>query len=187
VDVAGTRLFVVERGQEGYPLLCVHAAGLDHWSFGDYLDALAPDLHVVLPDLRGHGMSDPAEVDSLEQLAADLGELADALDLDRYALLGHGDGCRVAVRLALDEPERVSHLVLVAPHVDVAAARPDGEYARRTAPAIEQPGLAAALRGASVDDGRIAMPALVADDEPYPFVEQQDAFLELVRGFVLRD
>lgn len=81
VDIGDTRLFVVERSQEGQPVVALHAAGLDHWIFGDYLDGLGPELRVVLPDQRGHGMSDPAESISLEQLAADVGALADALEL----------------------------------------------------------------------------------------------------------
>jgi pimeloyl-ACP methyl ester carboxylesterase len=185
VDVGDTRLFVVERGQEGYPLIALHAVGRDHWSFADYLDGLAPDLHVVLPDLRGHGMSDPAAVESLAQLAADVVRLADALELERFALLGHGDGARVAVRAALDAPDRVSHLVVVAPQVDVAAEQPEGEYRRRSAPAIDRPEHAGALRDALPEDARIAAPALVVDETAYPFVDAQDAFLDGLKRFVL--
>jgi pimeloyl-ACP methyl ester carboxylesterase len=184
VDIGDTRLFVVEKSEQGYPLLCVHAAGRDHWSFGDYLDGLAPDVKVVLPDLRGHGMSDPASGLTLEQLAADIGALADALGLERYALLAHGDGARFAVRHALDAPERVTHLVLVAPLADVSAARPAGEYERRTAPAVERLELADELRAARAPDGEVAAPALVVDDSAYPFVEQQDAFVAGLRRFV---
>src|SRR5215207_4985273 len=117
VDIGDTRLFVVERGQEGYPLVCLHGGpGLDHWLFADYLDGLAPDVRVVLVDQRGHGMSDPAPAEqlTLARYARDVVDLARALELDEYAVLGHSFGGFVAQRLAVDDPGAASALVLVA-------------------------------------------------------------------------
>ena len=176
LDVDGMRLFVVERGLEGYPLVALHPLGRDHWVFADYLDGLAPDLHVVLADQRGHGMSDPADEVTVEQLAADVGGLADVLELDRYALLAHGDAAAVAAAHAAAAPERVSHVILLPD-----GEQPGGEYQRRSAPGIERGPRVGAGPDRSIPDG---VP-VTREDTAYPFVHDQDAFLARVRAFVL--
>src|SRR5215210_8255816 len=106
VDIGDTRLYVVERGR-GYPLLVFHGGpGIDHHSFGDYLDALADEYRLILVDQRSNGRSDPApeETWTLRQMAADVGSLARELDLGRYAVLGHSYGAFVVLQHAVDHP-----------------------------------------------------------------------------------
>ena len=107
VEISDTRLHVVERGGDGLPLLVVHGGpGLDHRLFGDYLDPLGDELHLVLVDLRSNGRSDktPPETWTLERMAADLSELAEAMGFRRYATLGHSYGAFVALQHAVDRP-----------------------------------------------------------------------------------
>src|SRR5215208_8140139 len=106
VDIGDTRRYVVERGS-GYPLLVFHGGpGVDHHSFGDYLDALADEYRLILVDQRSIGRSDRAPEDtwSLRQMAADVGSLARALDLEEYAVLGHSYGAFVVLQHAVDFP-----------------------------------------------------------------------------------
>ena len=107
VEISDTRLHVVERGGDGLPLLVIHGGpSLDHHMFGDYLDALGDELHLVLVDLRSQGLSDPAPTETwtLERMAADVGELAEAMGFDRYATLGHSYGAFVVLQQAVDQP-----------------------------------------------------------------------------------
>jgi proline iminopeptidase len=107
VEISDTRLHVVERGGDGLPLLVVHGGpGLDHHEFGDYLDPLADELHLVLVDLRSQGLSDrtPPETWTVERMAADLSELAAAMGYERYATLGHSYGAFVVLQHAVDRP-----------------------------------------------------------------------------------
>jgi pimeloyl-ACP methyl ester carboxylesterase len=107
IEISDTRLHVVERGADGLPLLVIHGGpALDHHMFGDYLDALADTFHLVLVDLRSQGLSDraPVETWTLERMAADVGELADAMGFDRYATLGHSYGAFVVLQHAVDQP-----------------------------------------------------------------------------------
>ncbi|OIK07492.1 alpha/beta fold hydrolase [Streptomyces monashensis] len=105
VDVGDTALHVAERGS-GPAVFVLHGAGLDHGSFGDYLDPLADSHRLLFIDQRGHGRSAPSGENSwtLERLAADVGAVARALGLREYAVLGHSLGAFVALQHAVDEP-----------------------------------------------------------------------------------
>jgi len=114
VDVGDTRLFVVERG-EGYPLIVLHGGpGLDHHEFADYLDPLCDQFQLILVDLRAQGKSDPCpeETWTLEQMAKDVFFLADALSLDKYAVLGHSYGAFVALQNAVDFPGAATQTIV---------------------------------------------------------------------------
>lgn len=106
ISIGDTRLYVESRG-DGTPLIVLHGGpGLDHRSFGDYLDPLADRHRLLLVDQRSQGRSDPAPAStwSLEQMAADVTALARNLNLERYAVLGHSYGAFVALQHAVDFP-----------------------------------------------------------------------------------
>lgn len=114
VTIDDTRLFVVERGQ-GYPVLVLHGGpGLDHHMFGDYLDPLADRYRLLLVDQRSQGRSDPTPESTwtLERMAQDVVALGRALDLDRYAVLGHSYGAFVALQNAVDFPGQASQTIV---------------------------------------------------------------------------
>src|SRR3989337_1148832 len=94
VPIGDTRLYVVERGR-GLPLFVLHGGpGLDHHMFGDYLDPLIDGVRLIFVDQRSQGRSEPTspETWSIGQMAADIGALAVALGLKRFAVLGHSFG-----------------------------------------------------------------------------------------------
>jgi proline iminopeptidase len=107
VEITDTRIHVVERGGDGLPLFVIHGGpSLDHHMFGDYLDPLGDEFHLVLVDLRAQGLSRKAPVETwtLERMAADIGELAEAMGFERYATLGHSYGAFVVLQQAVDSP-----------------------------------------------------------------------------------
>ncbi len=97
-------------------LLLVHGFGGAKEDFADHVDALAHDHRVVVFDHRGHGESD-APTDpgaySLDRLAADTLEVADATGLRDLRLLGHSMGGMVTRRMALAHPDRLAALVFM--------------------------------------------------------------------------
>jgi pimeloyl-ACP methyl ester carboxylesterase len=129
VQVGAIEIEYEEHGDGGRPFVLVHGftGSRDDWR--EVLPRLAARGRTLAPDLRGHGgSSNPGEsaAYSLDQLVADVAGLLDTLELPRIDLLGHSMGGMVALRLALDQPERVASLVLMD-----TAAEPIAEGARR--------------------------------------------------------
>lgn len=79
------------------------------------LDALAARYRVLLYDHRGTGRSDRALPDTVtvEDFAADILALMDALGIPRASVMGHAAGGVAALALALAAPERIDKLVVV--------------------------------------------------------------------------
>jgi proline iminopeptidase len=100
----GYEMFVEEVGT-GFPLLVLHGGpGLDHTHLRPWLDPLGEDFRVIYVDERGQGRSDrvdPATL-TLEVFARDVDLLSEALELDRFALLGHSFGAIITTWHAIN-------------------------------------------------------------------------------------
>ena len=108
----------VDDGGTGEPAcLLVHSLGgrLAFWQ--STLAELRRTHRAIALDLRGHGASAPAAfADSgLEEFVDDVLQVADALGLNRFVLVGHSFGATVAVATAARVPARVLALALVDP------------------------------------------------------------------------
>jgi haloacetate dehalogenase len=115
---AGRVTINVSWGGAGPPLLLLHGYPQTHVMWRRVASMLAPQFTVVCPDLRGYGDSDkPAAGDgdgySKRVMAADQVEVMFRLGFERFAVAGHDRGGRVALRMALDHPERVSRLTVL--------------------------------------------------------------------------
>src|SRR5262245_16826208 len=111
----GVALEVEVEGQ-GPGLLLVHGYGGAKEDFQDHVPTLARDHTVVVFDHRGHGSSDkPADraAYSLDRLVRDTLQVADAVGLDQFRLLGHSMGGMIARKVAIDAPDRVSALIMM--------------------------------------------------------------------------
>jgi haloacetate dehalogenase len=104
-------------GGSGPPLLLLHGYPQSHVCWHRVAPALARRFTIVCPDLRGYGDSSPAPEEmadhaaySKRAMAADQVALMAALGFERFAVAGHDRGGRVAYRLALDHPARVTRL-----------------------------------------------------------------------------
>ena len=75
------------------------------------------DTYVL--DVRGRGLSSSsADLDyGIDAQAADLIAFADALGLERYAVVGHSMGGRIGIRAAADAPRALTKLAIVDPPV----------------------------------------------------------------------
>lgn len=109
----------VRTAGSGPPLLLLHGYPQTHVEWRHIAPRLAEDHTVVLADLRGYGDSDkPRGSDthveySKRVMAQDLVEVMEALGHERFVVIGHDRGGRVAHRMALDHPDRVLGLVVI--------------------------------------------------------------------------
>ena len=110
----------------GAPLVLIHGLADDHRAWRRTLPDLTLRHRVVLYDLRGHGETSLGEPDgSLRQLGEDLVALLDGLDIERPDIAGFSLGGTIAMRAAIDHPDRVGRLVLVATSSRVGRAAAD--------------------------------------------------------------
>jgi pimeloyl-ACP methyl ester carboxylesterase len=102
-------------GGSGVPLLCLqHFTGtLDNWDPG-VTDPLAQGREVILFENAGVGRSTGNVPDSMSAMAAHVASFADALGLKRVDVLGYSLGGMVAQEVALEWPNLVRKMLLVA-------------------------------------------------------------------------
>lgn len=108
----GCRLWATDAGA-GEPLVLCHG-GPGLWDmFGDLAAVLATRMRVVRWDQRGCGRSERRGPYSMARTVRDLDAVRQHFGFERVAVLGHSWGASVALRYALDHPDRVSKLVYV--------------------------------------------------------------------------
>jgi pimeloyl-ACP methyl ester carboxylesterase len=116
---------VLEAGT-GEPVICVHGLGGTKASFLPTVAALAEGRRVIAMDLPGFGESDKpmlAPYDAPYFTRSVIG-LMDALGIPRAHIAGNSMGGRVALELALREPERLGGAVLLSPALAWLKERP---------------------------------------------------------------
>jgi 2-hydroxy-6-oxonona-2,4-dienedioate hydrolase len=102
---------------EGHPLILIHGSGpgATGWSnFSRNIEALAKDFHVYALDMPGWGDSDPCTKETLDHVGATI-QFMDTLGIDKAALVGNSMGGIVALAVAVDHPDRVSHIITMGP------------------------------------------------------------------------
>jgi len=126
VRANGIRQHYVRYGGRGDNLIVV--PGISNsaatWDFVGEKLGRAFDTYVL--DLRGRGLSESGpDLDfSLDTYAEDVKAFAEALGLERYAVLGHSLGARIGIRLARRSGSALTRLVLVDPPVSGPGRKP---------------------------------------------------------------
>ena len=118
VQVNGVTINGAMAGQ-GSPVLLLHGAPQSMISWRLVAPDLAKDHTVVITDLRGYGdSSKPPDGDnhsnySKRMMALDQVEVMKQVGFQNFAVFGHDRGGRVAHRMALDHPDRVTRLAVL--------------------------------------------------------------------------
>jgi pimeloyl-ACP methyl ester carboxylesterase len=122
VDIRGQRQHVVElgmgRGEAALPIVLIHGASCNLEDMRLALgERLAVQRRVIMVDRPGLGWSErPARQGSSPAYQAQvLRDVLDRLGVDRAIVVGHSWGGALALTFALDYPERVANLILLAP------------------------------------------------------------------------
>ncbi|MBB5764164.1 alpha/beta hydrolase [Methylorubrum rhodesianum] len=118
IDADGLRIRA-SVGGSGPPVLLLHGHPQTHATWHAVAPPLAERHSVVAMDLRGYGDSEKPEGAerhanyAKRAMAADAVAVMRRLGHDRFAVVGHDRGGRVAHRLALDHPEAVTRLAVL--------------------------------------------------------------------------
>ena len=117
----GVTLNVALAGDAARPaVILLHGFPESHRTWRDVEPLLGDDCFLVMPDQRGFAGSDqPQEVDaySADKLIDDIFALAEALEIERFALVGHDWGGAIAWGAALRGDPRLERLAIInAPH-----------------------------------------------------------------------
>ena len=114
IDAGGVSLSVLELGTErDPPLVMLHGMRDVAWSLLPVAEPLSRRYRVLLPELRGHGMSDRPGAYAIDHFLYDLHRVFEALEVAPAALFGHSLGGQIAGRFAAAFPALVRTAVLV--------------------------------------------------------------------------
>jgi pimeloyl-ACP methyl ester carboxylesterase len=118
VEVAGARLHVVEIGpRDAPPIVMLHGASSNLEVMRPLAERLSQTHRVVLIDRPGHGWSTREKFsDSTPQPQARMiAEALQKLGLEPAIFVAHSWSGALALRIALDHPDRVAGLMMLAP------------------------------------------------------------------------
>ena len=102
----------------GYPVLFLQGSGPGasgwlnfRYNVQHFVDT---GYQVIIPDLPGFGDSDKPDLDyTLDFFVESMINFADQLDLEKFALVGNSLGGAISLGMSLDNPDRISHLILM--------------------------------------------------------------------------
>lgn len=129
MPVEGGVMHYLDAGpRDGPVLLLIHgiAGQLQHFTYA-MAGLLQAEFRVIAVDRPGCGYSSLTSGDgaSLAEQARMIDALLGALGVERAVLVGHSLGGAVALRMALDRPERVGALALLCPLTQAQTEAPD--------------------------------------------------------------
>lgn len=97
----------------GTPLIILHGVFGQQGNWAAHAKAFSEKFQVYGFDARNHGQSPHADSMSYREMAEDVVQTLDALQIRSADFIGHSMGGKIAMQLALNYPERVNKLVVV--------------------------------------------------------------------------
>ena len=161
VQINGIQQAYTRFGQ-GTPLVLIHGYPLDHTIWYDLVSLLESEFELILPDLRGFGLSGVVETQfTIADMASDVAGILDHLNLEKVNIAGHSMGGYVALAFARQYPQRVLGLGLIS--TQALADTPERKQGRYTgAEEIMQNGVGPVAESMA--------PKLTPDERVQPFV-----------------
>ena len=135
IEIDGATFHVTKSANENprskTALVFLHYYGGSSREWAPVIELLGNDFRCFAPDLRGFGESDDAPKNyTVEDAADDVTALIEKLDLEKYALIGHSMGGKIALEIAARQPRNLQSLILFAPSPPTPEPMDDAERAR---------------------------------------------------------
>ena len=121
-------MYYEDQGQ-GEPLLLVHGGTGSSKAFAGYMPVYARCYRVIVPERKGHGRSTGIAdfpPDFLRRDALHLADFISGLGLKQVRFFGHSDGGSIGLHLAIERPDVVRSMVLLAAHSHAETKTLDG-------------------------------------------------------------
>ena len=130
IQINGIQQAYTRIGQ-GAPLVLIHGYPLDHTIWYDMVSPLEDEFELILPDLRGFGLSGFTDAQfTIADLTSDIASLLNHLGFEKAYIAGHSMGGYVALAFARQYPQRVLGLGLVSTQAPAdTPERKQGRYA----------------------------------------------------------
>lgn len=123
VKLKNIDMFYLDTKTEGPVILCLHGRWGRAETWSDFIRHYGKQYRIIAPDQRGHGLSSkPISKYTAEEMAEDIVELLDALNIPSAILVGHSMGGRIAGYLTALYPRHVKALAIL----DKSASGPAG-------------------------------------------------------------
>lgn len=126
IEVNGLSMYYESYGTGGVPLVLLHGAFSSiHNSFGGLVAPLSANRRVIGFDLQGHGRT--ADIDrpmTHDNLVSDVVAALDALGIPQADLYGYSNGAAIALRVAVEHPERVRKLIVQSVSYQLGGVQP---------------------------------------------------------------
>ena len=98
------------------PIILLHGGMDNGLCFSPVAEKLSKNYYVIMPDARGHGLTETSEVNfSYDLMAKDIAMVIQELNLDKPQLVGHSMGAAMATLVASQYPELVGRIILEDP------------------------------------------------------------------------
>lgn len=115
VTVNGVRINYVEQGKGDEAIVFVHgySGALGNWKY--LLELLPEEFHAYALDLRGFGQSEKPGSYKLEEIIEDIYAFSQELGIEQFTYVGHSLGGKIGYKFALDHPDVLKAMFLIAP------------------------------------------------------------------------
>jgi pimeloyl-ACP methyl ester carboxylesterase len=125
-EANGLKHHYLDYGGEGTPLLMLHSLSANAYIFhGLIAHGLAQTFRVIVPDLRGRGMSEKSlNGHTMETQSEDLIALLNKLGIEKIDVCGHSFGALLGTYFAANFPERVNRLIILDAAVELNPLTP---------------------------------------------------------------
>ena len=160
----------------GSPLLLLHGSEpQESWHVWEPVLAIADTYRFIAPDLLGYGKSTrPEETPDFRAQAQMLRDFVEKLGIQKLSLIGSGWGGQVALEFALDWPDSVGSIVLVACSYDKDQLRRLQKLRKPTLIIFAEDDMVTQLKAGyilrdAIGSSRLEVLATVARDPRYDF------------------
>ena len=113
IELNGLTFQYREAGEASSPaIIALHALGMSAESWDEVAAVLGKEYRFLALDQRGHGGSERTGTYTFELMCDDLLQFVNAMNLERFTLIGHSMGGTVSYLFSETFPERVDQLIV---------------------------------------------------------------------------